>query len=579
MFKRVATFLFGVALVSLGILFFITPERSYLVQGLILYWPIFLILAGVVRFGGHLLDRQPRSPMGGLLLMTLGGILLAANLNGETNFLTIFGRSWFFLLLAFIAGRVLRQYTHRPEDGRRPRAFTPAAIVIMLLLTGGGLAAHRIARDNQTLSRLQLPVSLGDVRDIFRDAVVSEDTITQNFVLTAPARLIFNGLPGDLEVRKGVEARATLVRKVKGTTEAEGKAGLQKIRLQLDTRNHEQNFSVVSDDPDLDFSVRLIVELPAGVSANVEANEINGMITLVDLQGDHTLRESNQIAVSGNQGAVSIENPRGSVNLSQIEGQVAIARACRETVLRGINGEVALQLTGGNATIERVNGNIKMSARSTRVEMREINGNSPDSTVELRDITEGRLVLASINSSVTIEATRTQIEASEILNDLQITSSSERIRLGRVTGKVRVLAEKGTVEAADLQGPAEIEATREVTARNFHGPLTAKTTLGAITLEFESSPNAEVNAISQHGDVKVTLPEDAHFGVDADTSFGRLRVGRFTQLGLSHESRATSLNFRPEAEAPVLNLRSTNGNITLKSSRPTTRAARQPDRE
>jgi DUF4097 and DUF4098 domain-containing protein YvlB len=579
MFKRVATFLFGVALVSLGILFFIAPERSYLVHGLIRYWPIFLILAGIVRFGGHLLDRQPRSPMGGLLLMTLGGILLAANLHGETNFLTIFGRYWFFLLLAFIAGRVLRQYTHRPEDGQRPRAFTPAAIVLMLLLTGGGLAAHRIARDNQTLARLHLPVSLGDVRDIFRGAVVSEDQITQNFALVPSARLIFNGLPGDLEVRNGASARATLVRKVKGTTEEESKAGLQKIRLQLDTRNHEQSFSVVSDDPDLDFSVRLIIELPAEVTANVEANEINGLITLVDLQGDHTVRDSNQIAISGNKGAVSIENPRGSVNLTQIDGEVAIARARRETILRGINGAVVLELTGGHATIERVNGDIKMSARSTRVELREINGNSPDSTVELREIIEGRLVLASINSPVTIEATRTQIEASEILNDLQITSSSERIRLGRVTGKVHILAENGTVEAADLQGPAEIEATREVTARNFHGPLTAKTTLGAITLEFESSPDAEVSAVSQHGPVKVTLPEDALFGVDADTSFGRLRVRGFSQLGLPHGSRSTSLNFRPQAEAPVLNLRSTNGDITLTSSKPTTRAARQPERE
>jgi DUF4097 and DUF4098 domain-containing protein YvlB len=579
MFKRVATFLFGVALVSLGLLFFIAPERSYLVHGLVRYWPIFLILAGVVRFGGYLLDRQPRSPMGGLLLMTLGGILLAANLQGETNLLTIFGRSWFFLLLAFIAGRVLRQYTHRPEDGRGPRAFSPAAIIFMLLLTGGGLAAHRIARDNQALSRLHLPVSLGDVRDIFRDTVVSEDQITQKFALVQPARLTFNGLPGDLEVRNGAEARATLVRKVKGATEEESKAGLQKIRLQIEPRNQEHNFSVVSDDPDLDFSVRLIIEIPAGSAANVEANEINGLITLTDLQGDHTLRESNQIAVSGNKGAVSIENPRGSVNLSQIEGEVAIARARRETVLRGINGEVALELIGGNATVERVNGDVKISARSTRVELREINGNSPDSTVELRDISEGRLVLASIKSPVTIEATRTQIEASEILNDLQINCSSERVRLGRVTGKVRVLAENGTVEAADLQGPSEIEATREVTARNFHGPLTAKTKLGAITLEFESSPNAEVNAISQHGDLKVTLPEDALFGVDADTSFGRLRVRGFTQLGLPHESRATSLNFRPEADAPVLNLRSTNGNITLTSSRPTTRAARQPERE
>src|SRR5437867_9551850 len=111
MLKRYATLMLGVVLVGLGALFFAMPERTYVLQVLVRFWPLFLILAGVVRVAGHLIDRHPRSPGGGLMLTAVGGILLAANLRGEHSLVYIFGRYWFWLLLALIAGQVIRQYT------------------------------------------------------------------------------------------------------------------------------------------------------------------------------------------------------------------------------------------------------------------------------------------------------------------------------------------------------------------------------------------------------------------------------------------------------------------------------------
>src|SRR5262245_40208907 len=142
MSRRFATLLLGIGLIVIGALFFVAPEQAFAVRWLRELWPVALILAGMVRVAGYLIDRHPRSPAGGVMITAIGGILLSANLLEHNSFILILGKYWFWILLAFVAGRLLKQYTHRIEDGPRPNTFSPAAIAIMLLIAGVGLAAN-----------------------------------------------------------------------------------------------------------------------------------------------------------------------------------------------------------------------------------------------------------------------------------------------------------------------------------------------------------------------------------------------------------------------------------------------------
>src|SRR5262245_14352504 len=175
MSKRIATLLLGIGLIVIGALFFMAPEQAFAVRWLILLWPAALILAGLVRVAGYLIDRHPRSPVGGMMITALGGILLSANLL-KHNYGQIPAKYWFWILLAFIAGRLLKQYTHRYEDGLRPNAFSPAAIVVMVIIVGAGLAAS-VAEKNQG-NGLNLNLRLGGlgVGDyVFGDQISIED--------------------------------------------------------------------------------------------------------------------------------------------------------------------------------------------------------------------------------------------------------------------------------------------------------------------------------------------------------------------------------------------------------------------
>ena len=67
-FKRVGILLLGVALIALGSSFFIFGDRTHVFELFLRLWPIFLVLAGLVRVAGFFFDRDPRSPVGGMLL-------------------------------------------------------------------------------------------------------------------------------------------------------------------------------------------------------------------------------------------------------------------------------------------------------------------------------------------------------------------------------------------------------------------------------------------------------------------------------------------------------------------------------
>jgi FtsH-binding integral membrane protein len=165
MLKRTTTLLLGIGLIGLGVLFFVAPERVFAIQLLARLWPLFLVLAGLVRVAGYLIDHHPRSPVGGMILAAVGGILLAANLRGEQSPVQIIGYYWFWLLLALILGRVLQQYTHRPQDGPRPYAFSPWAIALMLIIIIGGLTANHLAKKSLYVNGLNLSISnLGNLR-------------------------------------------------------------------------------------------------------------------------------------------------------------------------------------------------------------------------------------------------------------------------------------------------------------------------------------------------------------------------------------------------------------------------------
>jgi DUF4097 and DUF4098 domain-containing protein YvlB len=571
MLKRLATLFLGIGLIGLGALFFISPERAFAVQILMRFWPVFLILAGIVRVAGYLIDRHPRSPVGGMMIAALGGILLSANLLGHHSFIQILGKYWFWILLAFIAGRLLKQYTHRIEDGVRANAFAPGAVVLMVLIVGSGLAADFLAKRGQGGLNLRFG-NFGGVGDyIFGDQFSVADE-PQIFALASGARLIINDAKGDVEVKSAPQPQATaqLIKRVRAASEEEAKEAAKNIQLQIASNSANSQFGVNSAGVERDYNVSIIITVPQNLAGSVEIANALGAVKLAGLRGDHTIRGCERVEVRQNSGGVVIESPRGSVELAQIQGQVNLINTRREVKLREVNGAVTLDINGGNVNLDGSTGPVQLKAADARIEMKEVGDDSlaPEHqrVINIESTRNSRIKLQEIKGAVAINAERSRIEAEDIAGDLTVDSSSERVAVNHINGSLRVKADDGAVEIEEIKGSATIEATRDVTVRNFRGQLNVTSRSGAIKLETSEKLVADVKAVNDRGKINISIPEDSGFRLDANAGKGRVRLSGLERVVLSREDRSYKIGYNVSESAPLVSLRSGGGEIQLQSS-------------
>lgn len=571
MLKRLATLLLGIALIGLGVLLFIAPGGSVIIQWLTKLWPIFLILAGLVRTFGYLIDRHPRSPVGGMLIVAVGGILLAANLRGERSFLQIFGQYWFFLLMALIIGRVLWQYTHRIEDGKRPRAFSIGAIFLMVLLAGGGLASNYLSKNRQYLNGVEIKLSrLGFLGHDF----TVENTTPATLTLTPESRLLVGNFNGDVLVSGSSDAvpTARLIKRIRANNQEEANQIAQHIKLQIAESGRNLQFSVMADDVQHDYSSTLMIQLPTKSSTGIEANGVNGKIKLTALHGDHLLRDISRVEIADNIGKVKIERLRDSAELTRIQGEVNLTDARGNVTFQEVSGAINLDVRGGNVTIEQSSGPVQARLTDTRLTVNKLAANASmpggaQPVLKLSEAANSRISLQEIKGSIIINASRTHIEAEDIIGDLTINNTSERVQIRRINGALKINSENSVLAIEEVNGSTEIEATKnDVTIRGFTGPVNVTTTSGAINLITEEKLAGNIKAISERGRIRVSIPEDSSFKFDAQTERGRLRVSGFEDIKLSNRQRQINWDHNFTSSSPTVGLRSSRGDVELQSS-------------
>ena len=113
------TLLLGLLLVAVGVTIFFAPPGSGLTAWLMRLWPVFMICAGVVRVMGYAVERKPRSPMGGMLLIIIGVLFFVSRFHSDLNALEIYGRYWLLLLAVYAGVELIGTTRIATRKGRR----------------------------------------------------------------------------------------------------------------------------------------------------------------------------------------------------------------------------------------------------------------------------------------------------------------------------------------------------------------------------------------------------------------------------------------------------------------------------
>jgi len=116
-----------------------------------------------------------------------------------------------------------------------------------------------------------------------------ESRETKTLAIGASGTLTLKNIAGDIIVKAGGSRDATVevVRVSKGKTEADAKAGLEKVTAEVDVRGEHGSVTAkypADVHPDYSVSVSYNVTAPAGTSVWVDS--ISGQISLTGLQGD-----------------------------------------------------------------------------------------------------------------------------------------------------------------------------------------------------------------------------------------------------------------------------------------------------
>ena len=559
----------GLLLLAVGLIFVFVPAGAGVTEWLMRLWPIFLICAGVVRVMGFAVERKPRSPVGGMLLIIIGVLFLAHRFTSSVNVLATYGRYWLLLLMVFAAVELVRYYTHRPSDGPPPRLFTPWRLFIITLIVVTGVVTNHIAKSNPSfLSAIKLPGILGGLRDsVIGETYTFTDPVYSSQAFVPGMKVTVNNGYGDVKVTGNAQAiRATLTQGVRAWSEEEARSIAERIKLVVTQTADGLMIATNRDQIDQQFTTNIQLEVPSRVVLFI-TNSYGG------------------VSASGIDGrlAVTANYSQNEINLNRIAGDVKCNLTYSDVALSGISGNVQVAGAKG-AKVSDVSGSVDVAASNGAVEVRNLAGpvriNAPFSRIKAQDLygdaefkTEHASVEVAEAGDVVINAPHSSVRARAITGNLSIYSSQQPIELRSIAGEVKIDAERSSVNAEELRGPVEVKTSHgEVVLKNFFESVDVETSYRDVTLIAGEEPVANIEVDNLHGEIKLVLPQSSQFRLDASSQGGIVRPVGFNELPVKAREGLVTMR---GLDGPEIKLKTTYKNITIQAGNGSTERARQ----
>jgi len=544
----------GVFLIAAGLVFLI-PSHSVAAQWMLRLWPAFLVLAGIASVMAYAVERRPRSPLGGTVLIVIGVLLLIGRLQAGLNPLQIYGRYWPVLLGIFAGVELVRYYSHRPYEGVQKPAFRFSRVVIVGLIIASGLIANRVAATRPSLlSALKLPKYLTD----FRDSVTGQSYSFSDPAVVVPdvdaaSRISVDNSYGDVKlVAGGSILRVTLTKGVSAWSEEEARATAADIKLVINRGADGINITTNRNQVDRQFTTGMLIEAPA--AASVSVNDAFGTVATSGTTGPVAINAGNcQVSVADSSGTVSMSLSNSNVEASRLGGDVTI-KGAKNVNVSHLKGGLDLASSNGSVDLHDIAGAVRVEAPFSRIRAEGL-----AQVAEIKTRHGGVEVIRAAGLSV--EAPNSPVRAESLSGDLSVKSSREPIRFRSIQGEVRVVASGSSVTAEDIRGPIHVETSNSpVNIKNFYGAVGVRTNYNDVVLVAGAKPVSDIEVENNHGGIRLELPAASDFRLDASSENGFIRSIGF---GSFPGAIRNTLMFPSELGGPTIRLKTSYRDITL----------------
>jgi hypothetical protein len=424
--------------------------------------------------------RHRRSFAGPFVLIVLGTVCLLGTLRilSLSRLAHLFANYWPVLLIIWGVIKLI-EHQQAQREGTRASGIGAGGVLLVIMIVVFGLIATQLEHVNWSGLRDNINLDDEDISNLFGESYNFDDHLDHDFPAGASLKVIDNH--GAVSVHAADDNKITVIVRKRVGAENQGDA---------DRYNGQTKPTITA---------------------------IGGLVTLdakTEGAGDHPVETDLDISLP-RKVPVSITSRRGDVNLTGRDGNVDVSAQHSDTTIEDVNGNVKVSQEKGSVRIEQITGDVHVEGRVNEVSVADIKG-----AVQLDGEFQESVKLARITKTVTFKSSRTDMEFSRIEGSLDL--DSDELHAEQITGPLHLTTRSKNIRLGDVSGDVRLQDDN-----------------GAIEVVMRALGNVQID--NKNGDIQLSLPDKAGFRLDARTRDGEIQSD-FAELKVNndeHEAKAS----------------------------------------
>ncbi|HET9182190.1 MAG TPA: DUF4097 family beta strand repeat-containing protein [Candidatus Angelobacter sp.] len=447
--------------------------------------------------------RRHRSLFGPVVLIAIGVLFLLRNFGiiSTSAFWYWFSDYWPVLLILLGVIRLAEYMWARQSGGPAPR-LGALAILFLVFFVIFGLTTTRLTRVDWQGVRDNLGIDDSDAGDFFGGMFGNRYDFSDNFsqpVAASQLRILANR--GDITITASTDKLVHAI--------------IQKA-LRTDSQEHANRLNSSTNPKLVQQGSVAILDLTGGDYQHGEFD--------LDLQVPPAL-------------ALSVTTHHGDITVSQRDGNVELASDHGDVNFDQINGDAAIHLRHGSMTGKSITGNVTLDGTVSDANISDVRG-----AVTMTGTYWGDLQLARIGKRVHFTTSRTDLEFGGLEGSFEM--QPDDLRANTIAGPFRLDTRSKSVHLEDVSGQVHIQDT--------NAPVEIQ----------PKSPLAPIDISNTHGDIRLQVPANAGFQLDASSLGGKINTD--FDLQADNDRRNATLRGTVGKGGPMITLHSDRGTIEVR---------------
>lgn len=426
------------------------------------------------------LPPRRRSFAGPFVLIVLGTVCLLGTMRilSLGRLAHLFANYWPVLLILWGVIKLI-EHQQAQREGVRASGIGAGGIFLVIMIVVFGLIATQLEHVNWSGLRDNINIDDEDFNNLFGEKFDFTDHLDRDFPAGSSLKVIDNH--GAVSVHASDDNKITVVVRKRVGADNQGDAGKY---------NDETKPTITT---------------------------IGGLVTIdakTEGAGDHPVVSDLDISLP-RKAAVSIISRHGDVNLTGRDGNIDVSAQHSDTTIEDVNGNVKVSQEKGSVRVEQITGDVHVEGRVNEVSVADVKGG-----VQLDGEFQESVKLARITKTVTFKSSRTDLEFSRMEGSLDL--DSDELHGEEITGPVHLTTRSKNIRLGDVSGDVRLQNDN-----------------GAIEVGMRTVGNVQID--NRSGSIQLSLPDKASFRLDARTRDGEIQSD-FSELKVNndeHEAKAS----------------------------------------